>query len=42
VVEALLNLIALQDAQFKRDSTSKPGVRSSPDRASPSSSRWPA
>jgi hypothetical protein len=42
VVEALLNLIALQDAQFKRDPTSKPGVRPSPDRPSPNSGRWPA
>jgi hypothetical protein len=41
VVEALLSLIALQEAQFKRNPASKPGVRSSPDRASPSSSRWP-
>ena len=42
VVEALLSLIALQDAQFKRNPTSKPDVRSSPDRASPNSDRWPA
>lgn len=42
VVEALLSLIALQEAQFKRNPASKPGVRSSPDRANPSSSRWPA
>ena len=42
VVEALLSLIALQEAQFKRNPTSKPDGRSSLNRLSPSSGRWPA